>query len=339
MQKFGKPFGNVSFRSAEHQKGNKSQLLKSVKINSIYSQGPKRTNCKVCKTSIAQTAWFQSFGIKYFLCENCKHLNGEFEETSEFAIDLYSNSETSTYDDNYNSNFNDRVTNIYSPKIDFLLESINLPASELRLLDFGCGGGHLLKAAKEKGLECFGVETNAKLVDLASENLGANCVTRIDGISEFDRSVKWFQPNVVSFIGVLEHLVDMDEVLQICKNQGVEFIYTSVPTFSLTSLLQGVNEQVFPRHLSGGHTHLFSRDSLLGMFINNSYTVFAEWWFGSDIPDLLRTIAISYEDKSYKLDNFLDLALRAQLDSLQKVLDESTFSSEVHAVAKISKNK
>ena len=65
-----------------------------------------------------------------------------------------------------------------------------------------------------------------------------------------------------------------------------------------------------------------------------------EWWFGSDISDLLRSISLSSkkinktEYKKYFQHYILNLA-----DELQSTLDKNKLCSEVHLVLKKSKQK
>ena len=69
--------------------------------------------------------------------------------------------------------------------------------------------------------------------------------------------------NVVSFIGVLEHIVNLDEVIDaIRKNQHIQYVYMSVPMFSLSCILEAANQDCYNRHAGGTHTHLFTDESL-----------------------------------------------------------------------------
>ena len=61
----------------------------------------------------------------------------------------------------------------------------------------------------------------------------------------------------------------------------------SVPLFSLTSIIEHISPRVFPRLLSGAHTHLFTKKSLQFLSKHN-LKVKGEWWFGLDFADLFR---------------------------------------------------
>ena len=82
----------------------------------------------------------------------------------------------------------------------------------------------------------------------------------------------------------------------------------------------------------GGHTHLFSRDSINYICNVFSFSIASEWIFGTDIPDLIRSINVqSYKNgTSEKMLDLFDSEMTAILDEMQLVLDKNDFSSEVH---------
>jgi len=72
-----------------------------------------------------------------------------------------------------------------------------------RLLDIGCGGGHLLDAAAARGWEVFGVEADPAAVAALRERFGAARVWHADSIPAQPGSF-----DVVVMRHVLEHLRD-----------------------------------------------------------------------------------------------------------------------------------
>lgn len=334
--RYSKPTEDILFRVEDYLSSNLIQKENRLQINARYAEQPIRTNCKVCEQLIVESPWFESFGIRYFMCKSCGHLNGQFDETPAFTNSLYSDSRTSTYDTNYDTNYELRVKNIYIPKLDFLLDSLKIDSKNIRLLDFGCGAGHFVKAAQLRGVRAIGLETNEELVKIGQENVGINDVMQSQSLKDFETAIEGFKPDIISFVGVLEHLSDMNEVLDICKTHQVRYIYSSVPIFSLTSLVQTLNEGVFPRQLSGGHTHLFTDHSLKTLLKNHQYIVTNDWWFGTDIADLSRTLAVSLDGKSYRIDEIIQTVLSPAMNRLQEVLDQFRLTSEVHALAELS---
>ena len=99
---------------------NNSHLKKIINLNKLYHKYcKKRIVCKNCKQKLS-SHFFKSFGIKYFICKKCEHLNGEFLENEIFLNKIYSSSNGKKYAQNYLKFFNDRVKKIYQPKVKFL---------------------------------------------------------------------------------------------------------------------------------------------------------------------------------------------------------------------------
>ena len=64
-------------------------------------------------------------------------------------------------------------------------------------------------------------------------------------------------------IGVLEHLNYPREMLStIRKNKNIQYIFLSVPLYSLSVLIESCFQNIHNRHLGGSHTHLFTEKSL-----------------------------------------------------------------------------
>ena len=68
---------------------------------------------------------------------------------------------------------------------------------------------------------------------------------------------------VASFIGVLEHLQKPREALKaMSQNDHIKYVFFSVPLFSPTVMLESVLQEVMPRHLIAGHTHLYTENTI-----------------------------------------------------------------------------
>lgn len=95
-----------------------------------------------------------------------------------------------------------------------------------RLLDVGFGFGDLLRSAKERGWQIFGVEFNKDRVDRVREQLGADLFC--GELKEAKYSDNFF--DVITIIEVLEHLSDpsnfLIEINRILKKDGLVAIVT-----------------------------------------------------------------------------------------------------------------
>lgn len=141
--------------------------------------------------------------------------------------------------------------------------------------------------------------------------------------------------NILSLIGVLEHLGDINSLMVKFLKSKIKYLYISVPIFSLSTFIENVFNKVYPRQLSGGHTHLYTKKSLQFFAQKYNLRIIGEWWFGQDFLDLYRSILLSstnYDRKKYK--NILDKNLFSVIDKLQNILDKNMICSEAHIIFK-----
>ena len=139
---------------------------------------------------------------------------------------------------------------------------------------------------------------------------------------------------VISAVGVIEHLRDPLAFLDAFELSGAQFLFYSVPMFSLSVILENIFTDIFPRQLSGGHTHLFTEQSIDWLHQNRNLNSVAEWRFGTDIMDLYRSISVEMKKKgaSSKLVSLFNQGLGENIDELQAVLDTKHFCSEIHCL-------
>ena len=98
--------------------------------------------------------------------------------------------------------------------------------------------------------------------------------------------------------------------------------------------------RVFPRQLSGAHTHLYTAKSITHLCDEFGFKPIAEWWFGTDMVDFYRNLLVTLADNSQSPE-IVDLCARMikpVIDDLQLALDKRHLSSEVHMLlAKVIK--
>ena len=130
------------------------------------------------------------------------------------------------------------------------------------LIDLGCGGGHFLKALELKKIQASGFETSKELSKLGNKRLKKNKIFHIDFEEIYDIIKASHKANVLSLIGALEHLVKPEKIMKSFVKSKIKYLYISVPLFSLSTFIENSFPNVFPRQLSGGHTHLYTEKSL-----------------------------------------------------------------------------
>lgn len=328
--KFSKSYKNIYSLKTNFYQDNKTNYENAIKLNKIYLKGKKRKYCKNCNYKI-KNFFLKSFGVRYSICSKCGHLNGEKLEDKNFFKKLYvQTSGSKNIVKNYKNDFKKRVKLIYNDKVKFLKKVIK---QKINVLDVGAGAGHFLKALENHNIFATGIEPNEFLRDIGASFLKKNVLHK-KKLEELKSVIlKEKKANCLSAIGVMEHLEDPQNFLKSFQNSSIKYLYISVPLFSLTSFVENSFQKVYPRHLSGGHTHLYTKESLYFIAEKFNLKIVGEWWFGTDIADFYRSLIIN----SYKVDKkiykkLLDKNLYSILNELQNVIDRNKICSEVHMI-------
>lgn len=339
-KKYGKSFGDLNSLKKNFFENNDGMLKMADGMADILNSQPVRHTCKICNGPLSGEL-FHSHGIGYIRCENCGHLNSDHEDTDEFASKVYVEDD---YSKNYSSKdreqYEKRMNMIYVPKAEFLrdcLDKEGVSVSDSTILDIGAGCGYFVAAARKLGMKASGIEVSDSEVAYGNSMSDEPLLTHVglhDSIGYLERT----DANIVSAIGVLEHLINLRENLDaISGNKNIKYLYASVPMFSFSCAFEASHQQCYNRHTGGTHTHLFTNESIEHFAKEMGFEVAYEWRFGSDINDLYRFVMVSLakegnpEFASFFSDKFVPL-----MDKLQLVLDESEFSSELHFILRRS---
>lgn len=353
IQRFGKSSDGVRQVKANWYCESLKFLADQQAANILYQKQPKRLTCKNCDESLFDDSHhltqFSKKNTLYLVCGRCGHLNGAHEDTEVFCAYLYQpqseNSLTSTYQSVDPAQYCHRVSHIYRPKVQFLMDVLNAQSEDPRTLsytDFGAGMGYFVSALSSAGLsDVHGREVSPALIEMGKPFVPEGA---IEPLASFDCVVEAIgntKSDVVSMIGVLEHVRDPRGVLAaIQKNPSIRYVYLSLPLFNFSVLfeLMMASQNVMERQLIGGHTHLYTDESIAYFSKEFGLTRCGEWWFGADMMDLHRTMGITLRQNGAVdlAERHLDAMLLPALDGMQKAMDEKKLSSEVHLVLKKS---
>lgn len=345
MQQFGKPIAPLLRHKQDYFHKNDALLENSKRIALRYAEQPRRERCKNCIAVAPAASDFVKQGIAYWTCAPCGHVNGAHEDTVVFAAETYTGHGAANYAKNYTvqdrAAYEQRCTDIYLPKAKFLLNAIERDGGDPRtqaVADFGAGSGYFVNALRMLGVDAIGYEVSADQVAYGNAALGAPLLQRIgmDGIEPLARSTA--RP-VVTMVGLLEHLERPTHVMRLLgENPAVRYAFITVPLFSPTVFFEMAFPHVHPRHLGGRHTHIYSDRSLTWLERATGFERCAEWWFGTDIADLYRSIHVTLAAQQQDPhaialweETFLPL-----VDDLQLVLDRRKIASEVQLVLRKS---
>lgn len=343
IRRYGKPSGPLLSLKSHFFSDNERLLDEQRQLAALYAQQARRTRCKACDNPIDKVA-FSKLGVDYMICPRCGHLNGAYEDSDAFCAAVYTDASGAAYARAYSAAdreaYRIRTRDIYVPKAKFLVESLATLGEDpgtLSYADLGAGSGYFVAALRSTGLVTVrGHEVSATQVALANDMAGEELV-EMHALDETVALAGQLQANVVSLIGVLEHLQQPRQLLAALRsNPSVSYVYISVPLFSPSVFFELAFPEVMQRHLSGAHTHLYTESSLEWTCREFSLRRMAEWWFGSDIVDLYRGILIRLAQNEATAESaaIWQEMLKPAVDGMQESLDSRRLSSEVHMLLK-----
>jgi 2-polyprenyl-3-methyl-5-hydroxy-6-metoxy-1,4-benzoquinol methylase len=133
------------------------------------------------------------------------------------------------------------------------------------ILDVGCGSGYFVYASLLRNLAATGCDVSKTMVDFGNTQINHQLnksPLKHESEEGFFESIIKSNADVISAIGVIEHLREPHKFFSAFQKSKAKYLYYSVPMFSFSVALENVFKNVFPRQLSGGHTHLFTESSI-----------------------------------------------------------------------------
>ncbi len=344
LVRYGKPSGPLLKHKQAFFEQNDSLLAERLRIGEVYTRQPRRTQCKCCGGPLGAVS-FRKQEIDYMICQHCGHLNGAHEDTRAFCREVYTNDEGASYGSVYSAESKDlydsRTQDIYLPKAAFLIEALTAAGekpTDLSYVDLGAGAGYFVAALLQCDVDRVqGLEVSKFQVDLANRMIGDDRVKE-HALEDITGIAAEMDADVVSLIGVLEHLSEPCVLLKAFNNNPVlKYIFLSVPLFSPSNFFEMVFPTVFHRHLSGGHTHLYTASSLDWTCREFGFECIAEWWFGTDVVDWYRSVMVrlGQQPETRKMAETWGKLWAPVIDSLQMELDRRHLASQVHMLWRI----
>lgn len=222
------------------------------------------------------------------------------------------------------------------PKADFMKECFEkegIDYKKFKFLDVGAGSGFLTCALDRLGLDVCGVEISKEQVDFGNRMIGKNLLNLLEEDGVTDR-IKNATEDVLIFIGVFEHVLNLSEILEIITNNpNIKYVFFSVPVFPMSVMWEAITPDIYNRHLGNGHTHMFTLSSLNYVYEKYRWNVVGQWNFGTDMGDLFRTLYVKLKkDGNEDLSEILKEVFLPVLDEMQLVIDKKGMFSQVHVL-------
>jgi hypothetical protein len=348
MEKYGKPIGDILDYKTHFWENNQEELLKRKNVAGKYREQPKRTGCKICGSELhSDLDSFERFNVEYIICGDCGHLNGGHIETESFVNYLYKDDEdqeveySSEYIEENSKLYESRLQDIYVPKAEFLFEALKdneENPKDLTYSDFGAGAGYMMEALNQQtASKVSGYEVSKEQVILGQKMNESINLHHIEA-DEIYQIAESANEEVITMIGVIEHIKHPSKMVKLLKeNNSVQYLFCTFPMFSPTVYFELAFPEVMPRHLALGHTHLFQESSIDWLAEKGNFNRVAEWWFGQDIIDLMRSVETTVEESD---DEGMSTRWQEMIyniaDELQLILDKNKKSSSVHILFEVN---
>jgi 2-polyprenyl-3-methyl-5-hydroxy-6-metoxy-1,4-benzoquinol methylase len=292
-----------------------------------------QSSCYICASTLRKPL-VKIHGFEYETCEDCGHVYTTRRYTDEAIRRFY---ETNTYwaEVTYanKSTCHYRRDNVARPKVEFAERYY--AGSRGTWLDVGSGIGDIVSVALENGWRATGLELSETSVAFAKEIF--NIDLRRQTMEEYrDQHPELASTvDVVSLIGVLEHVVDPMGLLrmanQMLKLGGVVMIQVPNARSVATMAQEAFPQNVF-RHMSPiEHIMVFTESSLNRAIKNGGFEPLAYWYHGLDFYELLTNLVLTNPRVQ---GSRLYTALMENLNELQQVIDDQELSDRIIVCAR-----
>ncbi len=339
--KFSKNLNDIGEIKKYFFNENDALLNNSKKVNNFYNKQKQRKYCKACNIDLAPHDYdLENHGVKYKICRNCAHLNGLKEDSEDFNNFMYKGE---SYSKTYIQDYEKRIINVYMPKATFLKESLKNfnNIKEFSVTDFGCGGGHFVNSLQNLNINSVGFDISSAMIKLAKDyweikNKSQNCTcfNVVESEKKLYKTIENNQKDVSSFIGVLEHLSRPNHAIESFLRSKAKYLYCSLPLFSISVILENVFKDIFPRQLGGGHTHLYTFESIDYLCKKYNLKKISQWHFGTDAMDLNRSLLIELnknKSSEFMMKTYQNKFMSEKIiNQLQEILDKNFCGSEIH---------
>lgn len=291
---YGKPLNALSLKSKVLQDFEKHLAEIRDKNQALFSDSENLeavARCPICQVSSENAELAASFyGGSYYRCPTCFHFYIRQRPTAAALKKFYQNDATyqATYADK--DLIATRMNQVAYPKTDWVLNRYRAQYGRepKSLLDIGAGSGHMVKAARDRGLRADGIELSQSGIAFAKLNFeidlfGHDFLAGHPAIKNYD---------IITFWGVLEHVVNPIEMLNAANRHlepGSGMLIAEVPRWHcLTTEVQKQFPEKVVRHLDpSSHIHIFSDSSLATSFLMTGLAPSAAWYFGLDVYELV----------------------------------------------------
>ncbi|MFA4826210.1 MAG: class I SAM-dependent methyltransferase [Methanoregula sp.] len=313
----------------------REHLEKTKKITDFLSDNEipvEQRECYICGNKESRLV-VNIHGFPYVECTNCSHVytNKRYSEESirrfyqknaYWSEITYANKETCFY----------RRDHVALPKVEFAEKHLGI--SRGKWIDVGSGIGDLVSVLLSRGWSAYGLELSESSVNFAKDTFNVFLMNQT--LQEFIavHSENSEKMDVVSFIGLLEHVINplnhLSMAHSLLKSGGAVMI--QVPNaHSVASMTQSLFPENVFRHMSPSeHIMLFTEKSLITALEKTGFTPVVIWYHGLDIYELLNNLILVNPRVQ---DSELYRAFIDNINELQLIFDKKGQSDRIICIA------
>ena len=136
-----------------------------------------------------------------------------------------------------------------------------------KLLEIGCGAGHLLQRAHLQGYEVLGIDIDTKAIKFIKEELNLNVLNT--DLYSLNIDTKF---DVIVLIGVFEHIEEPNDLIKRIKRflkEDGEIILGLPNVFSFNRLVAYFSKNEWDMFLEPGHIFHYQKSNLVRIFNEN----------------------------------------------------------------------
>jgi 2-polyprenyl-3-methyl-5-hydroxy-6-metoxy-1,4-benzoquinol methylase len=187
------------------------------------------------------------------------------------SVQKFWNEKSAKKEDYYSFRHGKSISKIISQNL-----QIEIPSSEIRVCDYGCGPGYLIDHLLKRNLQVYGIDFSKESVQLMNQRL-AN-YSNFLGCSTLDNN-EWknLKFDIIIVSEVVEHLYDSDlsvlfENISLILAEGGKFIFSTPNNEQLSKSI--VYDQKLDRFLhKWQHVRCWTKNSFTGVLNLNGFEV------------------------------------------------------------------
>ncbi len=224
--------------------------------------------CLVCGSGMVYA--FSKGGYDYATCPACG-LNSTCPIPNEEALERHYAKKFDSGNYRLLREFSEEYKSVYEGFVTALDRKLNGYGKDLRgqrILDVGCFTGEFLELLRDRGADVYGLELQAEAVEIASAKLPG----RIFRAGVHGNEFPIMEYDVITMMGLIEHVVDPVEMLQRAANLLVAGGVLMLQTPNNGSLFARVMGKHWPPYAPVEHIHLFRAKSLRSVLSRLGFT-------------------------------------------------------------------